>query len=218
VATGSPGAQDAHLAARDACLWMGGAVGRSHARLAEDIREHRRGSLKAGLHRLTGRSFGLLRARAEERGVPHDAYTASLRCLLLPADPACRTRVFFGTGQGGLFRLRDGAWQDIEPAAQAPEPEAAPGPPAGHPPTLAGVEEPPLPFAFRASVSRPGDVLLLCSSGLAEPLCAAPALAEGLAERWRATDPPGLAAFLTDVQLRAQGHTEDRTAAAVWER
>src|SRR3712207_7540312 len=49
------------------------------------------------------------------RGVAPEEYAASLRCLLLPADPACRTRVFFGVGPGGLFRLREGEWQDIEP-------------------------------------------------------------------------------------------------------
>ncbi|NGN70492.1 protein phosphatase 2C domain-containing protein, partial [Streptomyces sp. A7024] len=126
VATGARGTEQAHLAARDACLWIGGAVGRSHARLAEDIREGRRASLKSGLHRLTGRSYGLMRAKATDLGTADADYTAALRCLLLPADPACRTRVFFGTGPGGLFRLRDGAWQDLEPAANEPAPAAEP--------------------------------------------------------------------------------------------
>ncbi|WP_419998702.1 protein phosphatase 2C domain-containing protein [Streptomyces boninensis] len=205
VATGARAAEQAHLAARDACLWIGGAVGRSHARLAEDIREGRRGSLKSGLHRLTGRSYGLMRAKAADLGSVAGEYTAALRCLLLPADPSCRTRVFFGTGPGGLFRLRDGAWQDLEPAAG--DPTAPPG--------EAG--EPTLPFVFRASVARPDDVLLLCSQGLAEPLRGQPALTDRLAERWHDGEPPGLAAFLADVQLRAKGYADDRTAAAVWE-
>ncbi|NEE40980.1 protein phosphatase 2C domain-containing protein, partial [Streptomyces sp. SID7982] len=76
-----------------------------HLRLSEDIRAGRRGDLKSGLHRLTDRTYGKLRARAAELGVEPDAYTASLRCLLLSADPDCRTRVFFGVGSGGLFRL-----------------------------------------------------------------------------------------------------------------
>ncbi len=73
------------------------------------------------------------------------------------------------------------------------------------------------PFRFRASVARPGDTLLLCGSGLAEPMHGAPELAGELADRWAAGDPPGLPAYLADVQLRVKGYADDRTAAAVWE-
>ncbi|MFG2721888.1 protein phosphatase 2C domain-containing protein [Streptomyces sp. NPDC048416] len=239
VAGGARTSDRAHLAAADACHWIGGAIGRSHLRLAEDIRAGRRGDLKAGLHRLTDRSYGMLRARAGELGLPPQEYTASLRCLLLSADPACRTRVFFGIGHGGLFRLRGGVWQDIEPTV--PEPGAATGAPvvgfgsapAGAPqgdrltmalgtveparPFIDRPAPPAEPFRFRASVARPGDVLLLCSSGLAEPLRGESALAKELAERWARPEPPGLAAFLADMQLRVKGYADDRTAVAVWE-
>ncbi|MFI0822680.1 protein phosphatase 2C domain-containing protein [Streptomyces sp. NPDC021098] len=232
-------------AARELCDWIGTAVGRSHARLAEDIRAARRGALKSGLHRLTDRGYGRLRTRAAELGVEPAAYTAPVRCLLLPAHPECRVRVFFGAGDGGLFRLRDGAWQDLEPGAgdndtvggpvlgfgagrpSIPE-AAAPEPPAPEPtsPALPADWEaaprddtPPAvgPFRFRASVARPGDTLLLCGTGLAEPLRAERALAAHLAERWAATEPPGLAGFLADAQVGVKGYADDRTAAAVWE-
>lgn len=187
---------------------------------------------------------------------PED-YSAGLRCLLLSADPDCRTRVFFGVGPGGLFRLRDGVWQDIEPPV--PEPAAVTGAPVvgfgsapagdgrdgiqGNP--LAGIPSetpagdrltmdlgiptppapyveappppPPEPFRFRASVARPGDALLLCSPGLAEPLRGEPALADELAGRWASVEPPGLATFLADTQVRVKGYADDRTAVAVWE-
>nr|WP_281279993.1 protein phosphatase 2C domain-containing protein [Streptomyces hundungensis] len=239
VASGVRTSERAQLAAADACHWIGGAIGRSHVRLAEDIRAGRRGDLKSGLHRLTDRSYGMLRARAAELGAGPEEYTAHLRCLLLSADPACRTRVFFGVGHGGLFRLRGGVWQDIEPAVPEPgevlgEPVVGFGSapaetPAGDRLTmdLGTVEparpyiDPPVPpgepFRFRASVARPGDTLLLCSAGLAEPLRGEAALAEELAERWAAAEPPGLAAFLADVQLRVKGYADDRTAVAVWE-
>ncbi|MFE9406976.1 protein phosphatase 2C domain-containing protein [Streptomyces sp. NPDC006530] len=239
VASGVRTSDRAQLAAADACHWIGGAIGRSHVRLAEDIRAGRRGDLKSGLHRLTDRSYGMLRARAAELGAEPEEYTANLRCLLLSADPACRTRVFFGVGHGGLFRLRGGVWQDIEPAV--PEPGAVLGEPVvgfGSAPAetpagdrltmdLGTVEptrpyiDPPAPpgepFRFRASVARPGDTLLLCSAGLAEPLRGEAALAKELAERWAAAEPPGLAGFLADVQLRVKGYADDRTAVAVWE-
>ncbi|MFD9502139.1 protein phosphatase 2C domain-containing protein [Streptomyces sp. NPDC060035] len=246
VASGARAAEHAHLAAADACRWIGGAVGRSHTRLSDDIRAGRRGELTSGLHRLTDRTFGKLRARAAELGIEADAYTVGLRCLLLSADPECRTRVFFGVGDGGLFRLRDGAWQDLEPPVppagaggggpvvgfgSAPrggaENEEGPGgdrltmdlqittPPS---PYIESPLPPPAePFRFRASVARPGDTLLLCSNGLAEPMRGEPALAGELAERWGAAGPPGLAAFLADTQTRAKGYADDRTSAAVWE-
>ncbi|SCF69559.1 Protein phosphatase 2C [Streptomyces sp. Ncost-T10-10d] len=241
VATGARATERAHLAAADACRWIGGAVGRSHVRLSEDIRAGRRGDLTSGLNRLTDRSYGKLRARAAELGLEPQQYTAGLRCLLLSADPDCRTRVFFGVGAGGLFRLRHGVWQDLEP--KAPEArdvsgEAAvgigsassgSGPDGDHltmdldivtPPsrTAEGPLGPPTePFRFRASVARPGDTLLLCSSGLAEPLRGEPALAQELAERWTPDQAPGLAAFLADTQLRVKGYSDDRTSVGVWE-
>lgn len=241
VASGARAAEGAHLAAADACRWIGGAVGRSHARLAEDIRAGRRADLKSGLQRLTDRSYGRLRARAAELGLEPHEYTAGLRCLLLSADPDCRTRVFFGVGGGGLFRLRDGVWRDLEPDVPAPgavtgepvvgfgsaSPESGPHgdrltmdlgittPPSPY------IESPPPPpaepFRFRASVARPGDTLLLCSTGLAEPLRGEPALADELAERWTPPEPPGLAAFLADTQLRVKGYADDRTSVGVWE-
>ncbi|MGC3003374.1 protein phosphatase 2C domain-containing protein [Streptomyces sp. G35A] len=211
-------------------------VGRSHARLVEDIRAARRGDLKSGLHRLTDRSLGRLRADAAEQGLEPDAYAATLRCLLLPADPGCRTRVFFGVGPGGLFRLRDGEWQDIEPEVAevrgepvvgfgSPPPGTAEGdrltmdlgiptPPSPYEPAPAPPRE---PFRFRASVARPGDTLLLCGAGLADPLRGEAELRAHLAGRWSGAEPPGLAAFLADTQVRVKGYADDRTAVAVWE-
>ncbi|MFE9810288.1 protein phosphatase 2C domain-containing protein [Streptomyces sp. NPDC005227] len=236
MATGARATPGAHRAAAEACRWIARAVGRSHARLADDIRAARRGDLKSGLHRLTDRSLGKLRASAAEQGVEPEEYTAGLRCLLLPADPECRTRVFFGVGAGGLFRLRDGEWQDIEPRVAEATGEAVVGfgslpheTPEGDRLTMdLGITTPPSPyepaprpprppFRFRASIARPGDTLLLCTGGMAEPLRGEPELAEYLTTRWAEGEPPGLAAFLADSQVRVKGYADDRTAAAVWE-
>lgn len=236
MATGARATPRAHRAAAEVCQWIGRAVGRSHARLAEDIRAGRRGDLKSGLHRLTDRSLGKLRAGAADQGLRPEEYAATLRCLLLPADPECRTRVFFGVGAGGLFRLRDGGWQDIEPQVveAAGEPVVGFGSPPSETPqgdrlTMdLGIPTPPSPyepapepprepFRFRASVARPGDVLLMCTAGLAEPLRGEPELPAHLTERWSHPQPPGLAAFLADTQVRVKGYADDRTAAAVWE-
>ncbi|MFE2067921.1 protein phosphatase 2C domain-containing protein [Streptomyces sp. NPDC059467] len=237
MATGARATPGAHRAAAEVCEWIARAVGRSHQRLTADIQAARRGDLKSGLHRLTDRSLGKLRASAAEQGIASDEYAASLRCLLIPAHPQCRTRVFFGVGTGGLFRLRDGEWQDIEPRVDADTPgEAVVGfgsPPAETPegdrltmdlgiptppsPFEPAPEPPREPFLFRASVARPGDALVMCTGGLAEPLRGEPALCAYLARRWSGRTPPGLAAFLADAQVRVKGYADDRTAAAVWE-
>ncbi|MFF2199772.1 protein phosphatase 2C domain-containing protein [Streptomyces sp. NPDC058145] len=238
MATGARAAPSAHRAAAEACRLIGRAVGRSHGRLVEDLRAARRGDLKSGLQRLTDRSLGRLRADAAERGLDPEEYTPGLRCLLLPADPGCRIRVFFGVGEGGLFRLRGGEWQDIEPSvpsggttgepvvgfgsvpAETPEGDrltmdfGIPVPPSPFEPAP---EPPREPFRFRASVARPGDVLVMATGGLAEPLRGEPALCAYLARRWSGRTPPGLAAFLADAQVRVKGYADDRTAAAVWE-
>ncbi|MFD4245204.1 protein phosphatase 2C domain-containing protein [Streptomyces sp. NPDC058525] len=226
LAGGDRAAPGAAAAAAELCRTVAAAVGRSQERLAEDIRAGRRDALRSGLQRLTDRGYGRLRARAAELGLAEEAYTAGLRGLLLPVDPECRTRVCFGAGAGGLFRLRDGAWQDLEPARPSvpPAPSAPPPPPA---PTAQAAQAAPSPppsdedtahgFRFRASVARPGDTLLLCSGGLAEPMREEPVLPAALAARWAVPEPPGLAAFLADTQLRLKGYADDRTAAAVWE-
>ncbi|WTW84360.1 protein phosphatase 2C domain-containing protein [Streptomyces canus] len=235
MATGARATPGAHRAAAEACHWIGRAVGRSHARLAQDISAARRGDLKSGLHRLTDRSLGKLRASAVEQGIDPEEYAATLRCLLLPADPDCRIRVFFGVGAGGLFRLRDGEWHDIEPRltdvtgepvvgfgslpTETPEGDrltmdlGIPTPPSPYEPAP---EPPREPFRFRASVARPGDTLLMCTGGFADPLRGEPELCEYLTGRWSGP-PPGLAAFLADSQVRVKGYADDRTAAAVWE-
>lgn len=236
MATGARATAGAHRAAAEVCQWIGRAVGRSHARLAEDIRAGRRGDLKSGLHRLTDRSLGKLRASAVEQGVEPEEYAATLRCLLLPVDPDCRTRVFFGVGQGGLFRLRDGEWQDIEPRVTDATGEPVVGfgslpseTPEGDRLTMdLGITTPPgpyeedpgpprEPFRFRASVARPGDTLLMCTAGLADPLRGEPELSAHLIRRWSGPTAPGLATFLADAGIRVKGYADDRTAAAVWE-
>ncbi|MFF8650336.1 protein phosphatase 2C domain-containing protein [Streptomyces griseoluteus] len=218
MATGARAAPGAHRAAAEACRWIGQAVGRSHERLVEDLRAGRRGDLKSGLNRLTDRTLGKLRAASGEP-------TVGLRCLLLPADPECRTRVFFGAGEGGLFRLRDGEWRSIEPASPAVPGEDTPDgdrltmdlgipvPPSPYEPA----EPAQLPFRFRAAIARPGDVLMMCTSGLADPLRGEASLRAFLGRRWSRAAAPGLAGFLADVRTRVKGYADDRTAAAVWE-
>ncbi|AEW97115.1 MULTISPECIES: protein phosphatase 2C domain-containing protein [Streptomycetaceae] len=198
---------DGHRAAAAACRAVAGAVGRSHLRLVDDIRSGRTGALSAGLCRLAERGCGELRGGPGADG--HLRPEAGLSCLLLPVDPECRLRIFFGAGTGGLFRLRDGEWCDLDPdLGISPQPVPRTGDGA----------RTAVPFRFRAVTGRAADTLLLCSAGLADPLREEPALARRLADRWGPyQSPPGLAGFLADTQTRVKGYADDRTAVAVWE-
>ncbi|MCM2576888.1 protein phosphatase 2C domain-containing protein [Streptomyces meridianus] len=186
-----------HTAAQEVCRRIAEAVGRNRAALVQDLAAGRHREVRSGLRRLTDRlgqrpstGFG------PERALP----TPELRCLLVPADPGCPGRVFFGTGRTGLFRLRDGCWQALDPD----------GPPEGTTPADDV-------FAFRVCRARPRDVLLLCGPGPAAAMQGDPALAGELARRWAHGPPREPSAFLDDLRLRAAAHRGDRTAAAVWE-
>ncbi|MEU3189529.1 protein phosphatase 2C domain-containing protein [Streptomyces sp. NPDC006992] len=229
VAAGGRSGPDGHRAAREACHAVGEAVGRSSARIARDLRDDRTSALQPGLHRLTDRTFGRLRAQAAALGLEPERHTVDLRCLLLPADPRCRTRVWFGAGVGGAFRRSGDGWEDIEPVgAHAPPP---PDTPAGRDPAAGAAARDGFapaeraagpaaePFHFRSHAAEPGEVLLLCGPGVAEPLRAEPAFAERLATRWTGAygNPPGAAAYLDGLLCAVEGHSGDRTAVTVWE-
>src|SRR5690606_14636468 len=95
-----------------------------------------------------------------------------------------------------------------------------PAPPSADelPLSLTHLPEPPCgPFRFRTSIARLGDALLQFSAGLDQQLRGEEYLRAHLAGRWSRPEPPGLAAFLADTQVRVKGYADDRTAVAVWE-
>ncbi|MFI6630767.1 protein phosphatase 2C domain-containing protein [Nonomuraea fuscirosea] len=64
-------------------------------------------------------------------------------------------------------------------------------------------------------VLSPGDLLLLCTDGLAKPM-AGQAVREQLADWWGQGTPPSLAEFLWQFSFRVKSHDDDRTAICVW--
>lgn len=61
---------------------------------------------------------------------------------------------------------------------------------------------------------EPGDMLLLCTDGLARPMRGDEVSAQ-LAEWWSAS-PPTMPEFLWQVSFKARTHDDDRTAVCVW--
>ncbi|MFF7589884.1 hypothetical protein ACFZCK_20585 [Kitasatospora purpeofusca] len=218
-----PAAQPVATASAEACRQLAAAVGRSREGLAADLRDGARDRLRYGLQRLALSAVAPLRALAPV-GAPVGApdgvegraadgedepSPASLHCLLASLDPEAGYRAAFGVGPGGLYLLRSGHWIDAYAARLLHHPD-------GQPPVPEAPVPGPRPFRFRMVPATPGDILLLCTPGLARPVADEPAVAHFLASHWAHPHPPGTVDFLRQVQVRAKGYTDDRTAAAIW--
>ena len=200
IATPSP--FDTPSTAEDACRQLAASVGRSRAELLGDLRTGAQENLRYGLQRLTARATVRLRSADTEAD-----NSGALHALIAPLDPTSRLRAGFGVGPGALLLLGDEAWYDAYAGrrlVQRQQPGAATKPDDGR-------------FRFRVVVPEPGDVLLMCSDGLSQPLREEPAVSDFLADHWAHPHPPGMVDFLRHVQVRAKGYAADRTAVAVWE-
>ncbi|WP_406093929.1 hypothetical protein [Kitasatospora purpeofusca] len=214
-----PAAGPVATASAEACRQLAAAVGRSREGLAADLRDGARDRLRYGLQRLALSAVAPLRALAPvgaAAGAAEGATDgedepspASLHCLLASLDPEAGYRAAFGVGPGGLYLLRSGHWIDAYAARLLHHPD-------GQPPVPESPVPGPRPFRFRMVPATPGDILLLCTPGLARPVADEPAVAHFLASHWAHPHPPGTVDFLRQVQVRAKGYTDDRTAAAIW--
>jgi len=202
VVIATPAAADEPSVAEDACRQLAAAIGRSRAELLGDLRTGAQENLRYGLQRLTARATVRLRSADTEAD-----NSGALHALIAPLDPTSRLRAGFGVGPGALLLLGDEAWYDAYAGrrlVQRQQPGAATKPDDGR-------------FRFRVVVPEPGDVLLMCSDGLSQPLREEPAVSDFLADHWAHPHPPGMVDFLRHVQVRAKGYAADRTAVAVWE-
>ncbi|MFE4515865.1 hypothetical protein ACFRMQ_16935 [Kitasatospora sp. NPDC056783] len=193
----------------EACHQLAAAIGRSRAGLAADLRDGARDRLRYGLQRLATGAAAPLRALAPGKEGDGTPSPASLHCLLVSLDPEAGYRAAFGVGPGGLYLLRSGHWIDAYAARLLHHPD-------GQPPVSDAPVPGPRPFRFRLVPATPGDILLLCTPGLARPVADEPAVAHFLSTHWAHPHPPGTVDFLRQVQVRAKGYADDRTAVGVW--
>ncbi|MBP0455461.1 protein phosphatase 2C domain-containing protein, partial [Kitasatospora sp. RG8] len=197
-------------ATAEAVRQLASAIGRSRTGLAADLRDGARDRLRYGLQRLATSAAAPLRALAPEPEGDDGAQSpAALHCMLLSLDPEASYRAAFGVGPGGLYLLRSGHWIDAYAARLLHHPD-------GQPPVPDTPVPDPRPFRFRMVPATVGDILLLCTPGLARPIADEPAVAHFLSSHWAHPHPPGTVDFLRQVQVRARGYADDRTAAAIW--
>ena len=136
--------------------------------------------------RLCARLLG----RALEYG-PAGALTAALlRLSPTGEDTDC---LLFGTDAASARRLRGNVWE--------PLPATLPADPGG--------------IHVNGQPIAPGEVLLLCGTGLSGPM-ADPGTADRLAAQWGSGRVPGRMEFAWQLDFRADGHDDDRTAVCLW--
>ncbi|MFE5088113.1 protein phosphatase 2C domain-containing protein [Streptomyces mirabilis] len=146
--------------------------------------------------------------RHQSRPYADADYATTLHVLLIPTDPGIRDRVLFSVGDGGLFVLRDGHWENGNP-------DDSEG--------LLDTRTEALPHAYRSVKATllhtvPGEVLLLGTDGITNPLTQKdPEFACRLADAWGEPKAPSLSDFLWQAQTRAKSYDDDRTVICVWE-
>jgi serine/threonine protein phosphatase PrpC len=165
---------------------------------------------------LTARDEGELRAIANKAiaGAVNELrigqeHATTLHVLLVPTDARIRERVLFSVGDGGLFVLREGRWEQGSPVDDG---------------SLLDTRTEALPHAYRSVKAKllrtaPGEVLLLGTDGITNPLTQRdPEFAQRLAHAWGGPEVPSLSDFLWQAQTRAKSYDDDRTVICVWEK
>ena len=129
--------------------------------------------------------------------------------LVTPGGPGTPARVvLFRVGDGTCFVLRNGSWQDLLGELTVDGPvlstatDALPMHPKSTVATVVGLE--------------PGDLLLLCTDGLAKPMMLNASVRDQLAAWWGAGQVPSLPEFYGQMSFRAQTFGDDRSAVCVW--
>ncbi|MFF8590878.1 protein phosphatase 2C domain-containing protein [Streptomyces sp. NPDC015220] len=142
---------------------------------------------------------------AKTAGFDERDYATTLHLLLVPTDTKIRDRVWVSIGDGGLLRLVDGEWHGLE----------------GQDGGIASTRTTALPSTRYAAVallrSEPGELLLLGTDGITNPINQEPEFRARLAAYWGIGEVPTMSEFLRQAQLRAKTYDDDRTVICVWE-
>ncbi|MEV7405971.1 protein phosphatase 2C domain-containing protein [Streptomyces sp. NPDC091267] len=158
-----------------------------------------------------GRIAVLLADLAMHENQKPEAYATTLRVLLVPLDPAVRTRGFLAVGDGGTALLRAGAWHLDVTKEEDPDGSG-----------MIDTRTAALPLT-RTAVARllapamPGDVLVLCTDGLSTPLAGDQEMRDFLRAAWGGGAVPGPVDFLWQTQFRVKSYDDDRSAVVLWE-
>lgn len=211
VADGVGSAERSHVGSNEVCRLAARYLDRQAAALYAAL--HDQDDVKFGelAHAFVAELATLLTDLAVRDHRPPEAYATTLRVLLVPVDPAVRTRGFLAVGDGGTALLRDGVWH--------PDVTREEGAGSG----IIDTRTDALPSARTPTVHRllhpaqPGDVMVLCTDGLSTPLAGDAGMRDFLRDAWGSGDVPAPADFLWQFQYRVKSYDDDRTAVVLWE-
>lgn len=152
-----------------------------------------------------------LTGEANVLDVPARALSTTLVAAVVeaePADPARRQCAVFAVGDSPAFLLRAGEFHPLL-ADQ-------------HDTEITSTETRALPTAAgQVAVSRgdliPGDMLLICTDGLSNPM-RNPATMDQLVAWWGAGEVPSIPEFGWQLSFRVKSYGDDRTAICFWNR
>ncbi|MEU1472324.1 protein phosphatase 2C domain-containing protein [Streptomyces sp. NPDC005761] len=211
VADGVGSAARSHVGSNEVCRHAAAYLDRVAGSLLDALRSADLPAFTELANEAVGRIAVLLADLALREGHRPEAYATTLRVLLVPLDPAVRTRGFMAVGDGGTALLRAGAWHlDV---TQEEDPEAS---------GMIDTRTAALPLA-RIAVTRlltpavPGDVLVLSTDGLSTPLSGDQGMRDFLREAWGSGLVPGPADFLWQAQFRVKSYDDDRSVVVLWE-
>jgi serine/threonine protein phosphatase PrpC len=158
----------------------------------------------------------LERAAKEKKRAPKE-YSATMVAAVVEdvppnyVDPV-RKAVVLAIGDACAYVLRhDGAWEDVHDPKDVPGDLVSTGTdamPGSGPEALC---------CYQAFLS-PGDMLLICTDGLANPMRGNAEVKDRLAFYWRGASPRSALEFGWQVGFRAKSHGDDRSAICIWAR
>lgn len=211
VADGVGSAARSHVGSNEVCRHAAVYLDRVAGDLLGALRSEDLAAFTALANEAVGSIAVLLGHLAHREGHPPGAYATTLRILLVPLDPAVRTRGFMAVGDGGTALLRSGTWHlDV---TEEEDPDAS---------GMIDTRTAALPLA-RTAVTRllgpavPGDVLVLSTDGLSTPLSGDQGMRDFLSEAWGTGTVPGPADFLWQSQFRVKSYDDDRSVVVLWE-
>jgi serine/threonine protein phosphatase PrpC len=206
VADGVGSEQLSHLGSAEACRLLRLHAGEQLAAMAGG-----KDPTQACKQVIAGMASDLSAFAIGQRMEPKQVSTTLLAALVVPRrrdqpGPAADV-VLFGVGDSKAFVLREKRW--------APIPEAAVGDEA-----IIRTGTNALPTRPETTLVAPrglydGDMLMLCTDGLATPLALNKSVGDQLAEWW-SDQPPSLPEFYWQMSFRAQTYGDDRSVVCIW--
>lgn len=166
------------------------------------------GKVRDRCERVVAEVGNRLRLEAHQRDLSAKALSTTLVAALVGGLGAKgRRTVFFSVGDSPAFILRQGTFMPVfgggdDGLISSSSTDALPAAPAAS-------------LTVAVGELWPGDVMVLCTDGLSNPL-RDKNVSQRLAQWWQSGTVPGLAQFLWQLSFRAQSYGDDRTAVCVW--